>query len=237
MIKWCCQLGAVIGAVAILLLSAAPSMAASGTAAPAGVDLSGYWKLNSALSDDAEQLLQQRLQEERKARERWLRQEGLSDPLGIPPIDAPPVSEAAPVAATPARPQQRPRNRRNDELRRMLNISDTLTITQSGARMDIASQFDSRRFEAGSKSQVSMPQGELADMKVSWDGPWFIIERRAKRGPRVTEKYRWLRKTDQLESLIHWSGDSPLEGIKVHRIYDRMLTAPPPPDPDSGPVR
>ena len=119
----------------------------------------------------------------------------------------------------------------------MLGISDTLQITQSGATIDIVSQVDTRRFEAGSRSQVSMPSGELADSAVGWEGPWFVIERRAKRGPRVIEKYRWLKKTDQLESQLAWGGESPLAGITVHRIYDRMLTAPPPPDPDSGPVR
>jgi hypothetical protein len=96
---------------------------------------------------------------------------------------------------------------------------------------------DSRRFEAGSRSQVSMPQGELADSDVGWDGEWFVIERRASRGPRVIEKYRWLKKTDQLESRLAWSGDSPLAGIKVKRIYDRVVGAVAPPNAELGPVK
>ena len=119
----------------------------------------------------------------------------------------------------------------------MLDISDTLSIKQSAARVEITSQQNSNRFDAGTRSQVSMPQGELADQRVDWDGPWLIIERHASKGPKMVQKFRWLKNTDQLESIMSWGGDSPLDGIKVHRIYDRMMTPPPSPDPDSGPVK
>ena len=181
--------------------------------------------------------MQKRLAEERKERERWMRRAGQMDPLGIPPVDTPPSTDATPAPPPANRPSQRPRNRRLEQLRQMLGISDTLAITQDGARLTIQSQQEIRSFDAGTKSQVSMPQGELADSRVGWDGQWFVIDRRASRGPTVVERYRWLKKTDQLESILAWGGDSPLDGIKVHRIYDRMLEPPPPPDPAYGPVR
>jgi len=245
MIKWCRKSGAVLSASAMLLLSATLCQAAPRADAPAGIDLSGYWKLNTALSEDAEKILQQRLEEERKQREKWLRRaREYGDPLGIPPIDEPPPAPdagAAPdAAAAPPqqhRPQQRPRNRRLEELRRMLDISDTLSIKQSGATMEIASLVNSNSFDAGTKSQISLPQGELADQRVGWDGPWFIVERSASKGPSMSYRFRLLKKTDQIESIMNWGGDSPLAGIKVHRIYDRMLTAPLPPDANSGPVK
>jgi len=240
LVQWSCKPGAIAAAAAILLLSSTLCRAAYEAEAPQGVDLTGYWKLNTALSDDPERLLQQRLEEERKARERWMRKmREAEDPLGIPPPDAPlpPATDSAP-AAEPRPPQSHPpRNRHLDEMRQMLGISDTLAVTQQGSRIQIQSQVDSRSFDAGTKSQVSMPQGELADSRVGWEGGWFVIDRRAKRGPTMLEKYRLNRKTDQLESLLVWGGDSPLAGIKVHRVYDRMLTAPPPPDPERGPVR
>ncbi|MBB6092534.1 hypothetical protein HNQ60_001412 [Povalibacter uvarum] len=226
----------------ILFLPATPSLAAYKGAAPAGVDLTGHWKINAALSDDAEALLQERLADERKQREKWLRRAREIDPLGIPPIGMPlppPPSEDAEQQPTPPpQPQmQRARNRFVDELRRMLNISDTMSITQAGTKIDIVSAVDARRFDAGTQSQVSMPQGALADSDVGWDGQWFVIERRARGGPRVTEKYRWLKKTDQIESVLAWGGDTILSGIKVRRIYDRMSAPPPAPDPESGPIR
>lgn len=206
-----------------------------------GVDLSGHWRMNAALSDDAEQLLQKRLDEDRKRREalmRRAREEGEMFPPPDPDADlpAPPAAgEARPTLPPPGRSDMR--KRRDDELRKMLGISPTLDITQSGSKIAIDSQVDARRFEAGVRSQVSMPQGELADSNVGWDGDWFVIDRRARGGPRVVEKYRWLKKTDQLESVMSWSGESLLAGIKVRRIYDRMAGAPPPPDPAQGPIR
>jgi hypothetical protein len=220
--------------VAFLVLMMATSAArAFKPDAPPGVDLTGYWRLNTARSDDAEALLQEKLEDERRERERWMRRQGFNDPLGIPPL-AESQSDAAPPTERRA---QRPRNRRLQQLRDMLGITDTLYVTQTGNRIQMQSQFDVRSFEAGSKSQVSMPEGELADSRVGWEGPWFVIERRAAKGPRVLEKYRWLKKTDQLESVLAWSGDSPLDGIKVHRIFDRIAGAPPPPDPNRGPVK
>jgi len=226
-------------AVSAGLLLGSTAVAGYDATSHQGVSLSGHWRLNTALSDDAEQMLQQRMEEERKEREKWLKRARQENPLGLPPLGEPmPESDtAAPATPAPNPQMQGRRKRRDDELRRMLGISDTLAITQSGAIIDIESQVDSRRFEAGSRSQVSMPQGELADSAVGWDGQWFVIERNARKGPRVVEKYRWLKKTDQLESLLAWSGDSPLAGIKVRRIYDRVVGDVPPPDPAKGPYR
>jgi hypothetical protein len=234
----CLRVGAV-GLGASLLLFGSTALAAYDAASAQGVDLTGHWRLNVALSDDAEKMLQERLDEERRDREKWLKRAREENALGLPPLGEP---EAEPGAegrsAVPANPpRQRRRNRRDDELRQMLGISDTLSINQSGTAVDIVSQVDSRRFEAGSRSQVSMPQGELADSAVGWDGEWFVIERKASRGPKVVEKYRWLKKTDQLESRLAWSGDSPLAGIKVKRVYDRVVGDIPPPDPAKGPYR
>jgi len=221
-----------------LLCFATASCAAYKATAPQGVSLSGNWQVNPARSDDAEAMLQEHLAELRAERERYMRRETPTNSLGIPPPgmpSLPPEEEAAPPPSHD-QPQKR-RPRRNDNLRRMLNISDTLVIAESGPTIDIESQLDTRRFEAGSHSQISLPTGELADSYVGWDGEWFVIERKARKGPRVTEKYRYLRKTDQLESQISWGGNSLLAGIKVHRIYDRMASPPPKRDPELGPVR
>ncbi len=69
-----------------------------------------------------------------------------------------------------------------------------------------------------------MPEGQLADSWVGWDGEWFIIERKVRSGPRALEKFR-LTKTGQLEYMMKWSGDSELSGIKVRRLYDRRSRA------------
>lgn len=227
---------AVAGVGAVLLFCTVACVAAYHETSAPGMDLSGYWRLNPSLSDDPERMLQQRLDEERKEREKWMRKQREHDPLGIPPLGDGPVPPDADAAPPPNRPQQRSRNRRLEEMRRMLDISDTLSIRQQGNRVEISTEVDTNTYDAGTKSQVSMPQGELADQRVGWDGPWFIVNRRASKGPQMVYKYRLL-KSGQLETQLNWGGDSPLDGMKVHRIYDRTLEPPPRPDPDRGPVR
>jgi hypothetical protein len=184
-------------------------------------------------------MLQKRLEEERKRRERWVRRAREQSELGLPPLDG--VIDEALEAERPAPPPGTPpssrRSRREDPLRLMLGQTRTLDIVQSGSKMQIVSEAQSRSFEAGARSQVSMPEGELADSQVGWDGEWFVIERRVRQGPRVVEKYRLLKKTGQLEYQIAWSGDHLLAGIKVRRVFDRAVKSVVPPDPALGPVR
>jgi hypothetical protein len=193
-------------------------------------DLSGTWKLNTAASDDPQQLLDERLEKERAQRARWRRQEDL-----MRPREAPPTLESS--QEQPA-PRRRPwQQRRYDNLRKMLAISDTLTIRQAGTAVEIVSAVEARRVEAGSRTQVSMPEGELADSRVGWDGEWFVIERIVRKGPRSVEKYRVVRKTGQLEYRMAWSGDTELAGLKVTRFFERVAAAAAAPDPAIGPAR
>lgn len=208
------------------------SCAAFDAASSRGTDLSGAWRLNAALSDDAERLLAERMARERERYARWLREQQRMYPPGAPPLD---VDSAGPQRQSSAR--RASQKRRDENLRRMLAISETLHIRHSGPTVEITSQVESRRVVAGSRTQVSMPEGELADSSVGWDGPWFVIERRVSRGPRVIEKYRLLQKTGQLEYLMAWSGDSDLAGMKIRRIFERAPDLPPPADPGTGPVR
>jgi hypothetical protein len=219
---------------AVILLSTAPVTQALNATGKAGIDLSGRWHINARLSDDAEALLAQRQEEERQERRRWEQRE-----RGRSPLEQLDDSVMTPPMTDPRYGRER-RLAREAEYRRMLGITTFIEIQQpaDGRTMEIRSDIESRTFQAGLRSQVSMPGGLLADSSVGWDGEWFVIERRAKNGPRVTEKYRRLKKTDQLESIIAWGGETFLEGIKVHRIFDRAVgTQPPPPDPQRGPYK
>lgn len=136
-------------------------------------------------------------------------------------------------------PRRRPwQQRRYENLRKMLAISDALTISQAGTSVEIVSAVDARRVEAGSRTQVSMPEGELADSRAGWDGEWFVIERAVRKGPRVVEKYRIVKQTGRLEYRMAWSGETELAGIKVTRYFERVTPASAAPDPAAiGPVR
>lgn len=198
--------------------------------------IAGQWVLNEAQSDDVEQLLSERLARERERMRRQMERWQGSRQRTLPPVGEEGVE--VPAATREARERVRRRQEREQELyRRMLNVSRTLRIEQEGRRIDMASAVESRRFEAGSESQVSMPEGQLADLRVGWDGEWFVIQRKTRNGPSVTERLRLLKKTDQLEYQMAWRGDTELAGMKVRRIFDRGIVKEPVRDPSVGPVR
>jgi hypothetical protein len=219
-----------------LLTCAAFSASALDPVSKRNIDLSGTWKLNAALSDDAQHMLAERQREEREEYMKWRRQqERMYPPEAPPPID---VDGPSPARRNEPSPSRRASIKRQQEnLYKMLAISDTLTIRQDGSTFDLVSAVESRRVVAGSRTQVSMPEGELADSQVGWDGEWFVIDRSVRSGPHVVEKFRLLPKTGQLEYQMKWSGQSELRGMKIHRVFDRSTAAPPPADPAAGPNR
>jgi hypothetical protein len=217
-----------------LLIWCAPVLAELRPQSAHGTDLTGSWVLNAAASDDPERMLNERLTKERLRFEQWRREAQRSRPEGTPEDLE---SEQPPPGASQSRGPRPWQLRREENFKRMLAVSPTLRITQSGTRVEIVSAVEARGVEAGTHTQVSMPEGELADSNVGWEGDSFVIDRRVKRGPRAWEQFRLLPKTGQLEYLMKWSGDSELSGMKIRRIYDRGVATPAPADPTSGPVR
>jgi hypothetical protein len=199
-------------------------------------DLTGSWKLNAALSDNPEQMLAEQERIERERYMRWRKERERMYPQDAPPpLDV--YEPGGRRAGEPSPSRRASMKRRQENLYKMLAISDTLTIRQEGATLDIVTAVESRRVVGGARTQVSLPEGELADSKVGWDGQSFVIDRRVRGGPRCVEKFRLLPKTGQLEYLMAWSGDSEIAGMKVRRVFDRSNGAPPPADPAAGPVR
>jgi hypothetical protein len=185
--------------------------------APNGADIGGRWTVNAQLSDDGEALLAERMEEIREEQRRFeerRRRQMRNDPFAWEPEFAPPERTPQNIA----RMEERERDRRQT-----LGMTKYFDITQSeqGTKLTIESEFETRRLEAGSRSQVSLPQGQLADLTAGWDGEWFVIERRSRGGPRITESFRRLTKTDQLEMRVKIGGDSMLSGIKLRRVFDR----------------
>jgi hypothetical protein len=195
--------------------------------APQDVDLSGRWAVNAALSDDVDALLRKRVDQQLKRERRWREQDAHDQGLEAPPA---PESLSAPQA-----------NRVLGQLRRTLQLYSSVEIKQSaaGAQLELIGDGNQRRFTAGGRSQMSMPEGQLADAEVGWGGDEFVIERKVRKGPRLVERYRLLKKTGQLQVTISWGGDTDevLSGIKVKRVFDPSTGNEPPPDPEVGPVR
>lgn len=216
-----------------LVLACVSSLACAATAvAPEGVTLEGRWKANTTLSDDGEAWLAKRMEEMREDQRRFeerRRKQLENDPFAWEP-------EFTPPADTPqfrARMEERDRS-----IRQSMGMTNFLSIAQGerGSKLTLVSDFETRRLEAGARSQISMPQGQLADLRSGWERDVFVIERRSRDGPSITERYRVL-KTDQLEVLTQIKGRSMLSGLKLRRVFDRSAGEPPPRDPAAGPVR
>jgi hypothetical protein len=217
---------------ALLLWGAAAQVLAASAVAPADVTLEGRWSVNITQSDDGEALLGKRMEEIRKEQRRLEerhRRRMQDDPFAWEPEFTPPENT----------PQFRLRMEERDRaIRQTLGMTKFLNIKQSGGgeKVEIASEFETRRLTAGGRSQVSLPQGQLADLRPGWEKDVFVIDRSSRDGPRIIERYKFLKKTNQLEVLTQVKGDSMLAGLKLRRVFDRAADEPAP-NPQSGPVR
>ena len=140
-----------------LLLCSAGAWADYAAAPKRAIDLSGAWKLNAAQSEDPERMLQERLDAERERYMRRRQEYEASRPPEVPPpidIDAPPPNRAGAAAMAEAA---------QENFRRMLKLRRPWTFDKRGAVVEITSAVESRRVTAGSHTQVSMPEGQLAD--------------------------------------------------------------------------
>ena len=128
------------------------------------VNLSGEWRLNAALSDDARRILeeaQSRVREQFKRRqEEYRRSEQLDrDPQGdyeTRALERGPYRDFGPAVEIPAQ----------------------ITLSQNGGDLTIMSDDSETRFQAGRQSVVSFGQG-VADRRVGWSGQTFIVSTRA----------------------------------------------------------
>ena len=198
--------------------------------------IEGEWKLNVQLSDDAQKALAEQLKREHDRMMHMMRDMDRRGPLGLPPPDA---ARDLPPPSEDARAQMRRHHAEEEEIHhRLLTISDWLKITEQAPRaIDLASAVEQRHLEPGTRSQISMPTGDVADERLGWDGDTLVIDRETREGPDVVERFRWLKATDQLEYRLAVSGDSELAGIKLKRIYDRTAAPASPTTPATGPVR
>ncbi|MET0659145.1 MAG: hypothetical protein ABW110_13420 [Steroidobacteraceae bacterium] len=210
-------------AIVFALIAAATTMAYDAQPRQA-VSLAGSWVVNAAASDDLDKLVSGLVAKEEKELRRWRQRMEEEDRFSV-------------LDSSPDTPASQHRRAAEDEFKRMIGAANRLEIGQDGAKLEMRSDLDVRRFEAGSSSQVSMRNGDIADSRVGWDGDWFVIDRKVPRGAREVEKLRLISKTGQLEYVVQWSGDTELSGVKLRRIFDKAASDGMPTDPAAGPVR
>jgi hypothetical protein len=211
--------------VAVLLMCALAGGCATtlGPEVPAGVDLSGSWKLDVAASDDPQKILEQ------------MRKDAIKILMRRPQQYAPMPGERG-AAGTPEAMQANgsyeepppPEMPHGDPLRRspMAHvIQDTvargefLSVRQGPGEFVLDYGTTRRSFTPGARSVVSMFNG-VGDQTSGWKGHEYYIQVRGQLGPDVTEEYSLSGDGRQLVAKLHVNAGE-LPAVNYTRIYNR----------------
>jgi hypothetical protein len=145
------------------------------TSAPEGIDLTGIWTIDPKRSEDPKEALQ-KLREQGKVRGR-IGMGGISGMGGLGGMGS-----------------QRPGSTEDHEAMReqmeqRLAISKRIEIMQipQAVELNLGDRFVS--CTSTEKSQVPMPDGELADRLCGWDDDEFVVELQGPSGFHRTDRY------------------------------------------------
>jgi hypothetical protein len=193
---------------------------------PAGVDLSGTWRLNRALSDDPEKLY------EKFRQQRAIRNGEQAPPAanrgarrGNSPYPADdPTSPAALAAETQAAANRSHLNPYDMGVFGTIPRGDLVTIRQSADEFYISDGLADRGFTPGAQSVVSVPEG-VADQHSGWKSKQYVIDVKAQAGPETVESYRLSADGKQLLAEIHSTGGN-MPSMKIKRVYERASAVP-----------
>jgi hypothetical protein len=205
--------------------------------APAGVSLAGAWKLDHALSDDPQVVIDkmraEALKQIRRASEapppqpvmRGGGQAGGAAPVAQPQEEGPfAPDQSGPGGAGPRADPLR-RSPMMHTLARALERGDFLTVRQSGDELVLDYGTSVRSFTPGGRSVVSAENG-VADRTSGWDGRQFVIRDKAQMGPTVTESYGLSSDGQHLLETLR-IGAYELPAIELKRVYDHTTEVAP----------
>ncbi len=206
--------------------------------APAGVSLAGAWKLDHALSDDPQVVIDkmraEALKEIRRASESqpppMTRGGGPGGAGGAGAVQQPeaegpfsPDQSGGPGAGARADPLRR--SPMMHALARALERGDFLTVRQSSDELVLDYGTSVRSFTPGGHSVVSAENG-VADRTSGWDGHRYVIRDKAQMGPNVVESYELSPDGKHLVETLH-IGPYELHAIELKRVYDHTTEAAP----------
>jgi hypothetical protein len=202
-------------------------------AAPAGVSLAGTWKLDHALSDDPQVIINKMRAEALKQIRRAMEAQppptvrggagGAGSVQSEPQGPFSPDQVGPPGAGVRADPLRR--SPMMHLLARALERGDFLTVRQSADELVLDYGTSVRSFTPGGHSVVSAENG-VADRTSGWDGRKYVIRDKAQMGPTVVESYELSPDDQHLLETLH-IGAYELPAIELKRVYDHTTEAPP----------
>jgi len=230
-----------IAGIAILSLAVGAELKHT---APAKTDLSGLWKINPDLSDDAYQAVEKKRQDSTGG--------GRSSggPVGRRPstlpggivIDAGDILDGVFGGTTSGSAGGTVGGRRSSggasdrpaddpepysmraPLDSFLATIDQFEIAQAPDSLKITTVDETSACKPAAPGKAPVPGGELGERKCGWQGDTWVIEITAPNGVIRTNRYE-LRKSGRqlvLTSEIK-GGKSELAGLRIKRVYDRVF--------------
>ena len=196
------------GTLAVLagLLLAGCGVTPSNPRAPAGVDLSGHWRLNPSQSDQLDTLLA-----------------AVKDELDPPLRRRMPESTDGEGARIRSRRDEFVGPPRTKELIALLSQPDELTLTQSARELTTKGVDGTRRYVFGEASVVSIVDG-LGDQGVGWAGGQLVVSIRATDGRRIEHLFGFAPDRQRLQITTTVSGGG-LPSVRMKRVYDRVAAS------------
>jgi len=196
--------------IAIFVLMAASGCAgreellAKSAAVPAGVDLSGQWRLHDDSNDS----------EKRRVAEQWQASSGSEDIIRLP-------SRAPQRSGQGSRLQSRPRSSGGTSVRMFLEAGETLKVTQTDHGLFIS--FDRsvvEEYRFGEKREISIGP-VIADRVSGWEGETYIIETLDIDGAKLIETYRLFEDGRKLRRTIAIVNNDK-EQLAIEQNFDRF---------------
>jgi hypothetical protein len=203
--------------------------------APAGVSLAGAWKLDHAMSDDPQVVINRMRAEALKQIRRA--SESQQQPLmrggaagGAGPVqqsqeEGPFSPDQSGLAGSGPRADPLRRSPMMHVLARALERGDFLTVRQSSDELVLDYGTSVRSFTPGGHSVVSAENG-VADRSSGWDGRRYVIRDKAQMGPGVVESYGLSPDGRHLLETLR-IGPYELPAIELKRVYDHTTEAAP----------
>lgn len=171
------HLAATIKATTFCIALVLPVSAHAGldTIAPEGIDLTGIWTIDPKRSEDPKQALQ-KLHKQGKVRGRT-GMGGMSGTSGLGGMGG----------QLPGSTEDREAMR--EQMEQRLAASERIEVMQVPQAVELNLDDRSVSCTSTEKSQVSMPDGELADRLCGWDDDEFVVEIQGPSGFNRTDRY------------------------------------------------
>jgi hypothetical protein len=198
---------AIIGAA---LLTSSVACAEFKSTAPADVNLAGTWKLNHELSDAPPKVLKERRAGTSEGEGGTL---STSGGVGFPDAGGPSTQVAGRAAGGD-------REGKRGQMMHRLEIAEQIDIEQRNDAMTLTSDASTASCDTTETTQVSTPDGGVADRRCGWDGNAFVIELKSPHGFTQRDSYTLSDDGKQLIMTTELKG-GPMQAPTIKRVYDR----------------